>query len=174
MTDISYYLTLPYTTVLKRDDEGDVIATIQELDGCVTHGSNEAEALENIRTAQVAWLEHALAANQDIPVPELEEDLPSGKFVVRVPRSLHQKLIKLAKKDNVSLNQVMVLAATEHVTRRDTREETSRTVWHVAAWPETEAKWDKPSRTGVRREPKFLKMVRADGRIRSKEETRHR
>jgi hypothetical protein len=53
-----------------------------------------------------------LAAGRGVPVPELEEELPSGKFVVRLPRSLHQKMNKFAKKDDVSLNQAMVQAVT--------------------------------------------------------------
>ena len=123
MTDISHYLSLPYTKVLKRDDEGDVIATIAEFDGCTTHGSDEPEALKNLIDVQAAWLEAAITAGQDIPVPEIEENLPSGKFVVRIPRSLHQKLNKLAKKDDVSLNQLIVMATTEHVARREGRSE---------------------------------------------------
>jgi antitoxin HicB len=117
MADIAYYLSLPYTTVLKRDDEGDIVATIDELDGCIAHGSDTTEALHNLREVQAMWLEAALTDGQEPPVPQIEDDLPSGKFVVRLPRSLHRKLNKLPKKDDVSLNQLMVMAATEHVVR---------------------------------------------------------
>lgn len=122
MNDISYYLSLPYTKVLRRDDEGDVVASIAELDGCIAHGSDEAEALRNLRDALAAWLESALDGGQAIPPPEIQEELPSGKFVVRLPRSLHQKLNRLAKRDDVSLNQVMVVAATEHLARQESRQ----------------------------------------------------
>src|SRR5947207_538923 len=115
MAEINFYLELPYTRVLRRDDDGDVVATISELDGCITHGADDAEALRNLREAQNAWIAAALDAGQEIPLPNIVEDLPSGKFVIRLPRSLHQKLNRLAKKDDVSLNQLMVMAATEHV-----------------------------------------------------------
>lgn len=123
MADIQYYLSLPYTKTLKRDDEGDIVAMIAELDGCVAHGKDEAEALHNLREAQAAWVEAAQMAHQDIPPPEIVENLPSGKFVVRIPRSLHRKLNKLAKKDDVSLNQLMVVAATDYVARTEGRAE---------------------------------------------------
>jgi len=137
MTDISYYLDQPYTKILRRDEDGDIVATIEELDGCITHGNSEAEALQNLKEAQVAWIEAALGAGQEIPVPEPEEELPSGKFVVRLPRSLHLRLNKLAKKDDVSLNQLVVMAATEYVTRHETRAAYSM----LQAWRPKTAKW---------------------------------
>jgi predicted RNase H-like HicB family nuclease len=114
---------LPYTKVLRRDDEGDVVATIAELDGCMAHGEDEAEALRNLNEAQVAWIEAALTAGQNIPQPEVEEELPSGKFVVRLARSVHRRLNALAKKEGVSLNHLVVIAVSEYVTRIETREE---------------------------------------------------
>ena len=53
------------------------------------------------------WLEESLAAGHLIPEPEDEEPLPSGKWVQRVPRSLHRQLVKAAKREGVSLNQLV-------------------------------------------------------------------
>lgn len=142
MTDISYHLDQPYTKILRRDEEGDFVATIEELDGCITHGSNEVEALQNLKEAQVAWIEAALEAGQEIPAPQPEEDLPSGKFVVRLPRSLHLRLNRLAKKDGVSLNQLMGHAATEYATRH----ETHAVYAELHAWrPTKPVKWQAPT-----------------------------
>lgn len=137
MTAISYYLDQPYTKILRRDEDGDIVASIEELDGCITHGSNETEALQNLKEAQVAWIEAALDAGQEIPVPEPEEELPSGKFLTRLPRSLHLRLHKLAKKDDVSLNQLVVMATTEYVTRYETRAAYSM----LQAWRPKTVKW---------------------------------
>jgi antitoxin HicB len=162
MTDISHYLGLPYTKILKRDEEGDVIATIAELDGCMAHGSDEAEALGNLREAQAAWLEHAFVGGQDIPVPEVEEELPSGKFVVRVPRSLHQRLNKLARKDDVSLNQVMVSAATEYMARREVRDEMSIARKRAAQWQGVpRGGWSRTERPSAPEQNEFLQVLRA-------------
>ena len=40
----------------------------------------------------------------EIPEPIKEESL-SGKFVIRVPKSLHRRLVIEAEKEGVSLNQ---------------------------------------------------------------------
>jgi predicted RNase H-like HicB family nuclease len=162
MADISYYLSLPYTIVLRRDEDGDFFASIAELDGCLAHGSDETEALRNIREAQAAWLEAALSAGQDIPAPEIEDDLPSGKFVVRLPRSLHHKLNKLAKKDDVSLNQIMVMAATEHVARRDVRTEMRHAHMAPAEWRRTAVKWS-PERPGSVHPSEYFKRIQQEG-----------
>src|SRR5690348_10186893 len=101
------YMALPYTIVLKKDDDGDVVAKITELEGCIAHGPDEAEALRCLREVQRVWIESCLESGQQIPEPDPEEVLPSGKWVQRVPRSLHLKLTQLAKKEEVSLNQLV-------------------------------------------------------------------
>lgn len=105
--DIRYYMGLPYTLVVKRDEDGDFVAKAAELPGCSAHGSNAAEALDHLKEAQRLWLEDALEAGQPPPEPEPPANLPSGKWVQRVPRSLHQRLSQLAKRENVSLNQLV-------------------------------------------------------------------
>lgn len=43
--------------------------------------------------------------NLPIPIPETA-DKYSGKFIVRLPKSLHQRLVIEAEKEGVSLNQL--------------------------------------------------------------------
>ncbi|WP_246105352.1 toxin-antitoxin system HicB family antitoxin [Sporomusa termitida] len=43
-------------------------------------------------------------AGSDIPEPEVEEY--SGKFNLRIPKSLHKDLVIKAKAENISLNQM--------------------------------------------------------------------
>jgi antitoxin HicB len=105
--DIAHYLSLPYATVLRRDEDGDTVARIEELPGCVAHGKDEAEAIENLKSMQKLWIEECIAGGNDVPEPESEESLPSGKFVQRVPRSLHRQLTRMAKHEGVSLNQLV-------------------------------------------------------------------
>ena len=57
-----------------------------------------------IQEALELWLEVALEEGLSIPEPRDEEDY-SGKFVVRMPRSLHRELVESAAHDGVSLNQ---------------------------------------------------------------------
>jgi len=104
---VADYMKLSYTVVMRLDEEGDVIAEIQELPGCVAHGRDPSEAWKNLRDVQQAWIEDCLESGETVPEPEPEEDLPSGKWVQRVPRTLHKRLGEFAKSENVSLNQLV-------------------------------------------------------------------
>jgi antitoxin HicB len=103
--DLAYYMALPYTKTLRLDSDGDVVAKILELPGCSAHGENEQEALIHLEEAQCLWLEDCLDVGDPVPQPECDEPLPSGKWVQRVPRSLHSQLTKAASREGVSLNQ---------------------------------------------------------------------
>jgi predicted HicB family RNase H-like nuclease len=41
----------------------------------------------------------------DIPVPLNDDEKYSGKFVLRVPKTLHKILVENARKEGISLNQ---------------------------------------------------------------------
>lgn len=110
--DLNYYLGLPYTVVLRQDEEGDTVARISELPGCVAHGPNETEALQAIKEMQGLWIQDCIESGQPVPEPQIEEPLPSGKWVQRVPRSLHKRLASLAKRESVSLNQLVTAMLT--------------------------------------------------------------
>ena len=118
MKDIQYYLALPYTVVLRRDEERDYVARIEELPGCSTHGKSPQEALENLEEVKSAWIEDCLEQGDPIPEPATEEALPSGKWVQRVPRTLHRELVRLAKQEQVSLNQLVTSILSEAVGAR--------------------------------------------------------
>jgi antitoxin HicB len=105
--NLKYYLRLPYTTVLRRDEDGDVVAHVTELPGCSEHGATPPEALENLEAAKHLWISESLKARLPIPEPELPDDLPSGKWVQRVPRTLHKRLAEVAQREAVSLNQLV-------------------------------------------------------------------
>lgn len=99
-----YYMNLPYTIELQRDPEDAWFVQVKELRGCMSQGDTAEEALAMIQEAMLLWLEVAL--EDDLPIPEPRDlDDYSGKFVVRVPRSLHRQLVEAAADDGVSLNQ---------------------------------------------------------------------
>ena len=52
-------------------------------------------------------LEVKLENNLPIPIPEDAEDY-SGKFVVRIPKTLHKRLAVEANKEGISLNQLVL------------------------------------------------------------------
>lgn len=113
MKDAKYYSSLPYTVVMRRDEDGDTVARIDELPGCATHGKSPQEALENLEEVKRAWIEDCLKQGDRIPEPVRQDALPSGKWLQRVPKSLHGDLIRLAKRENVSLNQLVTSVLSE-------------------------------------------------------------
>jgi predicted RNase H-like HicB family nuclease len=101
------YMALPYNIVLRyvNDESGAYyFATVQELDGCMSDGATLEETYANIQEAMEGWIETRLEAGFHIPEP-LGADKYSGKFVVRLPKSLHRRLAIEAEKEGVSLNQ---------------------------------------------------------------------
>jgi antitoxin HicB len=127
MTELDNYLNLPYTITIKRDADGDFVATVSELPGCVAHGSSPVEAAEYVREIQRAWIEEALAAGVPVPIPE-QETLPSGRWVQRVPRTMHQRLVKVAKDEGTSLNQLTTALLAEGLALRESRQRAPQSV----------------------------------------------
>ncbi len=85
----------------------------------MSHGETEKEALESINEAMKAWIETALQAGDNIPLPESIDDKYSGKFIVRIPKELHRELSHNAEHQGVSLNQyVQYLLSNNNATIR--------------------------------------------------------
>jgi antitoxin HicB len=112
------YMKLPYTILLRRDEEGDVIAKVKELDGCIADGQDEMEALGNLERVKAMWIEACISSGRPVPLPEEDNDLPSGKWLQRVPRSLHKKLVDRAETEGVSLNQYVTSVLAEAIGQR--------------------------------------------------------
>lgn len=105
--NLEYYLKLPYKVEVFTENDPDdpgFVASIPDLPGCITQADTFAELGEMIEDAKRSWLEAAIEHGISIPEPRPQEDY-SGKFVVRVPRSLHRKLVEEAESEGVSLNQ---------------------------------------------------------------------
>jgi antitoxin HicB len=112
--DLEYYLQLPYRIEVYPDDGG-YTAAIPDLSGCLTFGDTLQEALSLIQDAKAGWLELAIENNQPIPEPALPPADYSGKFTVRLPRSLHRRLAERARLEGISLNQLVNVTLAEAV-----------------------------------------------------------
>ena len=107
MKNVEDYMNLPYNYIVQHitDESGSYFyARVLELDGCQSTGETFEEAYENLREAMKGWIETKLEAGFDVPLPVGYDDF-SGKFVVRIPRSLHYRLSVEAEQEGVSLNQ---------------------------------------------------------------------
>ena len=105
--NIQKYLDRPYHIVIQHinDESGSYFfATVREFDGCMSHGDTYSEAFENIQDAMKGWIEAKLENGFSIPDP-IDDKNYSGKFVLRLPKSLHARLALEAEQEGVSLNQ---------------------------------------------------------------------
>lgn len=103
--DLQYYMSLPYREVIEADPNGGFVGHIAELPGCITQAETKNTLLDMLDDAKQSWLEAALADGISIPEPAREEDY-SGRFNLRLPKSLHKDLALTAKMEGVSLNQL--------------------------------------------------------------------
>ena len=100
---------------LSREEGGGYAIIFPDLPGCRSDGATPTEAIENGRDALASWLEVAREFGDKIPSPFFAA---SGRFVQRVPRSLHAQLIARAKAEGVSLNTLVVSLVSQGLGRR--------------------------------------------------------
>jgi antitoxin HicB len=100
------YLALPYHIEVVYDTSGAApgwFARVLELPGCMTQAGSFEALGPMIQDAMRGWIEIGLEDGQPIPEPAPDAEF-SGKFVLRVPRSLHRQLAEAAEREGVSLN----------------------------------------------------------------------
>ena len=69
-------------------------------------GETAEEAMRDAYAAAEEWIAARMEDGQNVPAPSLISDF-SGKWVQRVPKTLHWKLTQRAKQEGVSLNQLV-------------------------------------------------------------------
>jgi len=112
---ISEYLEKPFSRVLIPDPEsGTYSARILEFPGCVAEGETVEEAYAKLEDAAENWIVAALDLGQDIPTPVVEHQY-SGRVLLRLPKSLHQRCAELADREGTSLNKFIVTTLAERV-----------------------------------------------------------
>lgn len=114
-------MALDYPMEITRDEFG-FFVRIPDLPGCESSGGTITEAMESIEEAKELWIEAAIDTRRSIPVPRGEDEF-SGKFVVRVGRTIHRDLVRIAALEGMSLN-AFVSAALARETGRFSTEPT--------------------------------------------------
>ena len=102
---LNYYLSLPYTFQVRKTESG-YWANVKELDGCHTPAKTIEEAYRDLEIVLKMTIESMLEFGDPIPEPVDREY--SGKFNIRVPKTLHKQLALEAEAERVSLNQYVV------------------------------------------------------------------
>lgn len=107
---------------LSDDDGGGWLATVPDLPGCMSDGETREEAARNVQGAIVSWVEAAEELGRQVPVPGSAR----GEWRQRVPKTLHEKLKRLAEAEGVSLNALVTSVLAERVGRARRGTETPR------------------------------------------------
>lgn len=106
--DLEYYLSLNYSVVVNKveDEAGNYYyGKIAELDGCHTTAESVEELMEELEEVKRNYIEIKLEHGDPIPEPN---EMPSGRVLLRMPKTLHWRLAGEAEQEGVSLNQYMI------------------------------------------------------------------
>jgi antitoxin HicB len=125
---IDYYLNRRYPFLVHASEDGGYVAEIEELPGCATQADTLKEVEQNIEEARRAWMEVAYEEGLEIPPPRTETEY-SGKFIMRVPRTLHRELAEAASRENTSLNQYVLFLLSSGTALRSIQTSVRETLW---------------------------------------------
>jgi len=118
MKDLEYSFTIRHLT---QEEGGGYFIEFPDLPGCISDGETIEQAIENGEDAVDCWLAAAKLAGKEIPPPNNVEK-QSGKWVQRVPKSLHSRLIAQARREGVSLNSLVISMVAEGLGQRNQQE----------------------------------------------------
>jgi len=126
--DLSYYMSLNYELNVHEMPEnqgGGVFIEIPQLGklSFCAWGKTFEEARLNLDVIKEETIKEWLETGLPIPEPADQEvkESYSGKFVLRLPKSLHQGLSVRAKDEGVSLNTLVTTMLTSSLTQQHVR-----------------------------------------------------
>ncbi len=122
------YLTLEYPFQVIADPDGGYVVIFPDLPGCMTQADSYEEIAEMAQDVRTLWIETAYDHDRAIPLPSYPEEY-SGKFNLRLPRSLHRTLAESAAQEGVSLNQYVTML----LGRRDAQAQVERRLEAIEA-----------------------------------------
>jgi len=115
-TNINRY---PFTIrPLATEDGGGYLIEYPDLPGCHSDGDTPEQAIVNGRDAVRSYLMSCRKHGDPIPKPG-SPGRSSGQFRVRMPKTLHARLVAEAEREGVSLNMLVVSAAARALGQRE-------------------------------------------------------
>ena len=103
---LQYYMSLNYPSQITKIDEADgggFLIEVPMLKGCMSDGETVEEAYNNLEEAKKEWFAYMLENN--LAIPEPADASYSGRFMVRIPKTLHKIITEQSKREGLSLNQ---------------------------------------------------------------------
>lgn len=102
---------------LEPEEGGGYLVTFPDIPGCMSDGETPEEAIKNGLDALKATLEALEEWGRPLPEPG-SAARASGRMALRLPKSLHARLIVKARQDGVSINTEAVSLLAEALGRR--------------------------------------------------------
>jgi len=92
---------------LTADEGGGYLISFSDFAECISDGESIDEAISNGRDALKATIAALKAKKLPVPAPN-SGGVASGKFVARVPKTVHARLASRARAEGVSLNALVL------------------------------------------------------------------
>jgi len=107
-----------YRIVTEWSDEDQAfIARVPVLERCAAHSDTPEGAAKQAREAALAILESMRARGEAPPPPDASVDY-SGQLRLRLPKSLHERIARLATAEGLSINSLLLSMIGEAVGHR--------------------------------------------------------
>jgi antitoxin HicB len=105
---------------LSAEEGGGFLISYPDFSECISDGDTVDEALKNGRDALKATVAAMKAKGLAVPAPN-GGGVASGKFVARVPKTVHAQLATRAKAEGVSLNALVLTFIAQGLGRKGER-----------------------------------------------------
>lgn len=92
---------------LSAEEGGGYLISFPDFAECISDGESVDEAIENGRDALKATIAALTSKKLLVPAPN-SGGVASGKFVARVPKTVHAQLATRARAEGVSLNALVL------------------------------------------------------------------
>jgi antitoxin HicB len=97
---------------LSQEEGGGYLITLPDIPGCMSDGETPEEAVINGKDAFESCIAAFVDMGRPIPKPSYSpvstEIKVSGRFIQRVPKTVHAKLAQRAKIEGVSVNTLVL------------------------------------------------------------------
>lgn len=93
---------------LSKEDGGGYLISFPDLPGCISDGETVDEAMKNGTKAIGDWINARKKWGKEtpLPTPPIDHGNYSGKYMQRIPKTMHAQLVKRAELEGVSMNQL--------------------------------------------------------------------
>jgi antitoxin HicB len=116
MRDINQY---PFEIrPLSEEDGGGYLISFPDFSDCISDGETLEEAIENGFDALEETITTLEGMGFPVPLPGSGGGY-SGKFIQRVPKSLHVRLAARAKQEGISMNSLVITFLAESLGKRE-------------------------------------------------------